>query len=290
MTPLDDLILENLLRTDERGFVYQKEDSKIEFKVNFDRESKEAKAKYLKELAALYNFEGGYLFFGIDDKTSELKGLESFNDIDNADLSNDINTYFAPHFHISSRSFKVSGKIVFVIYVPKRKDIPTVCIKDHQETLKAATIYWRYSGKSAPIEAGDLINLLHSLRGEEVDKLVAVKQTELKLQYKPDLRHNGAQSGMEHVTIKMENHGATAKINNLIVLAGDVEVTTFTALPRTIRKTEGLVIRVSTTDRSVANSKEFTLQMVYADDMGTKYTMIGSFRGAHGGFKDAKEV
>eukprot|EP01012_Entosiphon_sulcatum_P056899 TRINITY_DN80613_c0_g1_i1.p2 TRINITY_DN80613_c0_g1~~TRINITY_DN80613_c0_g1_i1.p2 ORF type:complete len:292 (+),score=21.65 TRINITY_DN80613_c0_g1_i1:197-1072(+) len=290
MTALDDLFIRNILRTNDNGILYQKEDSRIEFKINFDRNSKEAKAKYLKELAALHNFEGGYLIFGIDDKTGELKGLGNFENIDNADISNDINNYFSPHFHVISRAVTISDKVIFVIYVSKREGIPTVCIKDHQEILKEATIYWRYSGQSSPIEAGDLISLLHSLRGEEVERLVSVKKTELKAQYKPDLRHNGAQSGMESVKVKLENHGATATINSLTIIEGEVKVTIPASFPRTIRKEDILLIQISTTDGTVANSKVFTLKLDLEDEVGNKYYMLGSFRGAQGGFKNLVEA
>jgi len=96
MDPLDDLILESILRTDENGIVLQKEDDKIEYKAIFDNSSKEAKAKYAKELAALHNYDGGYLIFGVDDHTKELIGLNAFQEPDNADLTNDINNYFSP--------------------------------------------------------------------------------------------------------------------------------------------------------------------------------------------------
>lgn len=290
MNPLEDIILEGILRTDDKGIVYQKEDTKVEFKEKFDRESKEARAKYTKELAAMHNCEGGYLIFGVNDKTGELKGLEDFKDIDNAIIADDINSYFSPHFKIISRHTKIHGKVVFVIYVFKREGIPTVCIKDHQETLRAATLYWRYSGQSAPIEAGDLINLLHSLRGEEVGELVAVKKTELKMQYKPDLRSNGGQSGMDKVKLTLDNHGATAKVSEIVVLDGNVTATPFGSLPRTIRKGESFVFQVSTTDGSVANSKQFSIQINFEDEMKTKYSIVGSYRGASGKFEDAKEV
>lgn len=162
MNPLDDFILNSLLRTDTNNQLFQKEDLNVEYKLNFDRGSKEAKAQYCKEIVALYNCEGGYLFFGINDKTFQIEGLTDFSDIDNADLSNDLNTYFSPTINFQSRQVSIDNKIVFAIYVQKRLDIPSVCIKDHQSTLKSGIIYWRYPGKSSPIEAGDLIQLLNS--------------------------------------------------------------------------------------------------------------------------------
>ncbi|MBS1650481.1 MAG: ATP-binding protein [Bacteroidetes bacterium] len=291
MNPLEDIFIEGLLRIDDKGIVYQKEDTKVEFKEKFDRESKEARAKYTKELAAMHNCEGGYLIFGVDDKTNELKGLNDFKDVDNAIITDDINSYFSPHFKIISRHIKIHGKVVFVIYVFKREGIPTVCIKGHQDAgIKEATIYWRYSGQSSPIEAGDLINLLHSLRGEEVGELVAVKKTELKLQYKPDLRSNGGQSGLDKVKLTLDNHGATAKILELLVLEGNVNAAPFGSLPRLVRKGESFVFQVSTSDGSVANSKQFALQINFQDEMETKYAIIGKYTGASGKFGEAKEV
>jgi len=67
MGPLDDIILKGILNTDATGNVLQKEDDKIEYKEVFENGSKEAKAKYAKELAALCNYDGGYLFFRVSD-------------------------------------------------------------------------------------------------------------------------------------------------------------------------------------------------------------------------------
>jgi hypothetical protein len=290
MSPIDDFYLNTILRLNEQGYVIQKEDLHIEFKVNFERDSKEGIAKYSKELAALHNVEGGYLIFGIDDKTGEVKGLVDFVQPDNVLLSNDVNNYFSPAIKFVSRTFKLSNKVLFVIYVTKRSAIPTVCIRDNQSVLQKGVIYWRYPAKSTPIEAGDLINLLNSLRGELSEETTAVAKTRLKLDYKPRLFSNGGQGGMDEVKIKIENRGSDAKISHINVLSGNVEITTIVKLPYTIQEGGQIIFLVRTIDHSVVNNKDYSFEFYFEDQVGTNYKMQGVYKGAGGKLSEAEEI
>jgi len=104
MNPLDNEIIISLLKVDKENNVNQNESEQLEFKEIFDRLNKAAKAKYSKELAAMYNSKGGYLVFGISDE-NKIIGLKDFQMPDSADLANDINDYFKPTFYIQTRYY-----------------------------------------------------------------------------------------------------------------------------------------------------------------------------------------
>lgn len=278
MGPLDDLIIQNILRTDSSGKVLQKEDDKIEYKEVFENNSKDAKAKYAKEMAALYNYDGGYLIFGISD-SSDLVGLQSFKEPDNADLANDINNYFSPAIRFQSRLVKVNGKDVFVIYVEKRSSIPTVCIKGHQDAVKEATIYWRYSAKSAPINSGDLINLFHSLRGEETKKLTEIAEKDYRAKHKPRIWTNGGGitssgfGGDERLKISVDNSGEVCYLDNFEIIEGDkVSLTKWhDSIP--IQKNAHVQITGILDDKNPRDAR-FKIKLYYHDQENYKYESV----------------
>lgn len=289
MNPLDDFLLDNFLRTDANNILYQKEDNKIEYKQIFDRNSKEAKAKYLKELAAFYNFDGGYLIFGVNDKTLELVGLENFTEPDNSVLSDDLKSYFAPSFAFTSKTHIIGGKHIFIIHVEKRKSIPTVCIKEFPDVLCESIIYWRYSGQSSPIKSGDLISLLNSLRGEETSRLADIHEKELKAKYKPYLRTHGSASRAGEITLGFINEGERAVLTEINVLEGKVRVTPFQKLPYTLTKNQEFKLPVDSMGAH-GSYLNYKLEFIFNDEIGTLYKAIGVFNGASGKISDPIEI
>lgn len=219
MEALEDSVLHGLLRTDREGKVVQKEETNIEYKLIFDRNNKEAKAKYVKELAALYNTEGGYLIFGIEDKTNGLEGLKNFVEPDSAMIADDINNYFKPSFQFKSRVFEINNKSLFVIYVSKRIDIPAVCIKNYTDVLRESTIYYRYSTQSAPIHAEDLIYLLVNLKTLKTDKLSELKEREMTIEYRPKIIWTTSGYTNEAQNIVLQNKGRRVKVNKISSLS-----------------------------------------------------------------------
>jgi hypothetical protein len=281
MDALDDILINNILRTDHVGKVLQGEDDRIEYKESFDNGSKDAKAKYAKEMAALHNYKGGYLIFGVKDGTLELTGLNNFTPPDNAELVNDINVYFSPAIRFKTRLVNTNGKVVFVIYVEERKSIPTVCIRGHQDTLKESTIYWRYTAKSAPINSGDLINLLNGLKGEGSKELVEVAKREYRSKFKPRLRSSTATSGDEF-GIHIENEGGDAIVDKFYVTESSIDKGKVFLYqwnqPVTIRKSGS--IKITGNSPISASQLAFKMKMEYRDIEGHKYqTTISWERG-----------
>lgn len=290
MDLLSDFILKNILRTGENNIVLQKENDTVEYKLDFDNSSKEAKAKYAKELAALCNYKGGYLIFGIDDSTNELIGLSDFVEPDNADLSNDINSYFSPAINFHSRIIEIEGRELFVIYVEGRESIPTVCIKGHQQELKEGTIYWRYSGQASPIRSGDLINLLNELKGMGNDRLADIEELRLKSQNLPLIQYQNGMSGQDNATIHLINNGERGVIKEVIVSAGDVIARCMPKTPQALNRGEKGRIVVQTKDRSVIKSVNYSLDLLVEDKIGTKYIIRGKFIGGSGLLKEPEEI
>lgn len=265
MNPLDDLILNALLRTGPQGVVSQKEDDRIEFKEIFDNSSKEAKAKYAKEMAALCNYQGGYLIFGVDDKQN-LIGLKNFSEPDNALLADDINTYFSPAIRFASKAIVIEGRQLFVVHVAKRASIPTVCVKGFQEDLKVSTIYWRYAAQSSPIKPGDLIDLLNSLRGESNNELTEITKREFRAKYKPRLQTLGSTSGLEF-GIRIENKGEDAIVQGFEIIDSNIDLAKISLYrwpgPVTILKHNQ--IKITGSSPEAAQNLKFTLLLKYTD-------------------------
>lgn len=289
MNPLDDTLLFALLNPSASGKVSQPENTLFEYKAIFDRSSKEAKAKYLKELAAFHNHNGGYVVFGITDE-GQLVGLNNFAEPDGAELSNDIRTYFAPAFFVSARTLQIEAYLLYIIHVEKRKLIPTVCTKSFPNVLVAGTIYWRYHAESTPITAGDLITLLHSLRGEETAKLTDIEDKRLKIENKPDLVFEGGMAMLNILKPKLVNRGKKAHLKAINVLNGNVICYPYVSFPIKMAPDQKMVFEVRTDEGTIANTTKYTLEFLYSDEIGTNYRSVGEFFGASGKMHQAEEI
>lgn len=158
---ISETTIQSLLQIDSKGIVPNKEDGYIEYKRIYDRASKEAIIKYVKTMAAFYNCGGGFLIFGVDDKTRELIGLsDEFVEPENLEINRFIEKYFTNSIRFQSKVYIVSGKIVFVIHVEKRKSVPTLCKRDYTSILNEGIIYYRYSGESKPVRPEELQRIL----------------------------------------------------------------------------------------------------------------------------------
>lgn len=269
MEPLNIEIINSLLLSDSSGQV-AKEDDEIEYKEKYENGSKEAKAKYAKEMAALYNYGGGYLIFGVNDNR-ELAGLKNFEEPDNASIVDDLNGYFSPAIRFQSKSVSIDGKLFFIIYVEKRKSIPTVCIKGHQEVIKEATIYWRYAAQSSPIRSGDLISLLNSLQGETQKELVEIQTKEFKSRFRPRFRLNTLQKDDREVKFTIINDGEVAHIEDFVIIESNAaQIFPPTWKNYSVRKSASFkpVVSYSGEDLRALN---FILAINYHDDEGHKY-------------------
>jgi len=208
-----DQYLEDLFTLNSDECVRFKEDNRYEYKSIIDWTNDTAKIKYLKELVALSNAGGGYLIFGIDDKTYKPTGLSEQKSIDLKLITDWHQKYFAPAIEISGRTFQKDGVDYFVVYSAPFKEIPCVAIKEREE-IKNGVIYYRYSGKSEPIKGTDLIKLLFSIKRESAAyDLLDHAQTTRKKELQPKFYYDaGGSSSPDGFKVTFSNKGARAYV------------------------------------------------------------------------------
>ncbi|MEI6697187.1 MAG: ATP-binding protein [Bacteroidota bacterium] len=219
MDHLRDVILEQILISDKNNCVQNLEDNKIEYKGILDWNNKASKIKYLKELAALGNSGGGYLIFGINDKTGHIDGISENEKIETEIISNAFSSYFSPELNFSARYFTKNETKLFIIYAHPFDDIPAICIKDH-DYLKNGNLYWRYSGKSEPIKGNEFINLLHNLGSsiKATRELIALETKKRKVDLLPEFQRFYGISTPEYTSINFKNIGERATIIDVLEL------------------------------------------------------------------------
>jgi len=140
----------------------RRESNLVEFKEKFDWNNRKARSNYAKSLTAFSNNKGGAIFFGIKDRPREIVGIDNFDEIDEADISNYLNELFTPYIIFTKKTYEINNKTIGIIYAEKNKRTPIICLKDSEKT-NSGDIYFRYGAKSDKIKPGDLNNLLSEI-------------------------------------------------------------------------------------------------------------------------------
>jgi Predicted transcriptional regulator containing an HTH domain and an uncharacterized domain shared with the mammalian protein Schlafen len=143
-------------------FLISGETDEAECKAGFALKPQERFADALRSIAGLANNKGGYVFFGVKDKTYELVGLrdETFRKTDNAEFSRIITTSLDPVPDYEITCLDIDGKSLGVIYVCQHDHRPVVAIKAMNKDLAEGAIYYRYVGESKPIKPGELRQII----------------------------------------------------------------------------------------------------------------------------------
>jgi predicted HTH transcriptional regulator len=125
--------------------IITRESSKIEFKESFNWASK---SKYGKTISAYANNKGGFIVFGVKPNPKELVGLQSsnFEDIDEAKITEYLNSVFSPEIEFEKTIIDVHGKAIGLIYVCESLNKPIICTKTDGE-IKEGEIYYRYNAR-----------------------------------------------------------------------------------------------------------------------------------------------
>ena len=278
MNALDDSILMALLANDGTS-VFSNESDIIEFKSEFDWSNKEKRAKYSKSFAAFCNNKGGYLFFGIDDKTKEIIGAVGFDAIDTASISDHLNNYFSPAIAFHKRSIALAGKKIGVIYIEKYKDIPTVCVKAYETILRYGGLFYRYSGKSDFINGTDLIHLLHHIKSHESKESVLLKKLEMKENSRPILALQGGGSEAHMFEFKIKNIGKRGRIDEILITKGNFNIVS-NAHKRPMETNAILTVQAINQAGMPAGMVQHEIEIYYSDYIGNKYLMRGAGVGA----------
>lgn len=165
---------------DDNDIIKRRETFCIEFKASFDWNIEKARSNYSKSLSAFANNKGGALFFGVENRPHKIVGIENFEDIDDADISNYINEIFTPTIRFDRRTYDFNGKMIGILYAHKSDTRPIICCKDSSKT-NSSDIYYRYGAKSSKIKSGDLMKLMNQIRKEESEKWMSLFQNASKV-------------------------------------------------------------------------------------------------------------
>jgi predicted HTH transcriptional regulator len=126
-----------------------------------DTADNEVRAKLARHIAALANYGGGYLVFGIDDKTRKPLGATEFDLklFDQNAISGIVRKYLEPRLQVLVEQVQHEGVIYPVVVVPSHGARPVVAIadgprdaRDRPVGVRLGIIYIRAAGpESAPI-------------------------------------------------------------------------------------------------------------------------------------------
>ena len=137
----------------------------VEFKAWMDTGDNEVRAKLARHIAALANHGGGYLVFGVDDKTRKPLGATELRPalFGQDAISGIVKRYLDPRVQVVLENAQYEGVTYPVIVVPSHGSRPVVAIangpNDAQRRpvgVRQGTIYIRGAGpESAPIRNVD---------------------------------------------------------------------------------------------------------------------------------------
>jgi hypothetical protein len=127
-------------------------------------------------MAAFANARGGYIFFGITDNPRTVSGLDgkslaSFDNLDQAKLTESLNEIFSPEIHWAIDLIAITeDKVVGVLYTFEADEKPIVARKAYQQQnakISEGDILYRYNSRSQRIRFPELRRLLDEARYRE---------------------------------------------------------------------------------------------------------------------------
>lgn len=115
----------------------------------------------MKTLAAFSNNKGGYFFFGIENKTWEILGIDAnkFAELDFNKINQNILSSLGVGLEIQKRNMEISGKKIGVLYVAPAH-IKPVIMNQNGDGFSQGQIYYRYPGEDRLITQTDLQRLI----------------------------------------------------------------------------------------------------------------------------------
>ncbi len=275
MNPISDEILSALLVND--GQSIQTNESKIiEFKSVWDWSNKELLSKIAKTIAGMCNADGGYMFFGVDDGTKEIRGVSDFDKTDASTLTSYLNNYFSPSIKTQKRSILVAGKNIGVIYTEKYQDIPAICIKS-SGAIVDGTIYYRYSAMTEAIKGVELIHMMHGLKASNHKESLELQKIDRKRAARPRFEMKTPWFEFNRLYMHFQNKGEVAFIDDIKLKSGSYEFLC-DRYNTWVEKNDKFVIH-GVPKKSLGFDRyppgAFTLE--YYDEINTKYTLDVNF-------------
>lgn len=163
----------------KKGLTAQRESKYVEFKRDFNPDSKEDWCSLIKEIVALANTGGGVVVVGLDNKGSPTGiDVSDVRSVDPAVFTDKVGSYTGYQFtEFETRDCEKDGHPLFAIVIAPQS-IPLVFekpgtypVNDHQRTaFSRGTVYFRHGAKSEPAEMDDLRSAIERRLDEIRDK------------------------------------------------------------------------------------------------------------------------
>ncbi|WP_293491910.1 ATP-binding protein [Parvibaculum sp.] len=143
-------------------FLLAGETETVECKHTFNISSEEKFVDSIRTVAGLANNSGGYIFFGVEDRTMSVVGLSNnfFADTDISRINRSLASALDPAPQVTKFLLELGNKKVGVLHVEKCLNAPIIATKNIGKELREGTIYYRYSGETRPIRPGELRHIL----------------------------------------------------------------------------------------------------------------------------------
>lgn len=173
---------------------YGEENNWLDYKQSFDNNLEKNWLEITKDISAFANTYGGYLVFGISDSKKNVIGLTRstanlLKDVNN--IAQKINRYLEPHIiSLRSKEFRIKGKSIVVLHVPRSVDETHLISKDGSFTyptgkkkvvLQKGTFYIRRSASNHLGDSRDLKDLIerriNQFRDSLMDKVARVVES-----------------------------------------------------------------------------------------------------------------
>lgn len=165
MIPLSTQRLQTLFKESSKNatIIGRHEGYALEFKESFGWQSRN---EYLRSMAAFANHSGGYILFCIKRTPNTFIGLsdealERFNNIDDAQWSALIRSYFAPAFIWEKTTFTYKGMDFGVFYAHMADEKPIIC-RISEGKLRKSAIYYRYKAETTEIDYPELNRIIEN--------------------------------------------------------------------------------------------------------------------------------
>jgi len=145
---------------------------------------------YIKTIAAFANNSGGYLVFGIEDKSWQVVGMQNdnFEKYDLKELNQHIHNCLNIDLQIGRHIFILENKKIGILYIPPAK-IKPVIFSSQRDGISIGQIYYRYPGENRLITALDLHRLIEE-RASQLSKTLLIHQLNGLLQEVSSHRFN----------------------------------------------------------------------------------------------------
>ena len=170
---------------------YKEEDNYVDYKLEFDLREEKHWLGITKDVSAFANTLGGYLVFGVADKSREVVGLprkvaEEMENVNN--IQQKLNRYLDPELeHVRSKKFRVNGKYIVLMHIPQSRGRTHIISKDgtcslpsgkKKTLLRKGTFYVRRSGSNHLGDSRDLDSIVERridhFRDALIDKVARV--------------------------------------------------------------------------------------------------------------------